>query len=158
MYTWLTCCALTCVDLNTHTRLDLCPISTPLKEDAWVKALSSHPDRAFARYICDGLRSDFRIGFNHASLLRSASSNMLSASTHPEVVSDYIDKEFRLGRMLGPFDFTHKLPSLHVHRFGVIPKATIPVNGGSLPTCLFRMGKVSTMVLTRLSVHCPTQR
>ena len=24
--------------------------------------------------------------------------------------------------MLGPFDLTHKLPSLHVHRFGVIPK------------------------------------
>ena len=110
---------LLCLDLcrpqHPHTCLDFCPVFTPLKVDAWVKALSPHPDQAFARYICDGLRFGFRIG-------KSASSNMLSASTHPKVVSDYIDKELRLGRMLGPFDLTRDLPSLHVNRFGVIPK------------------------------------
>ena len=43
-------------------------------------------------------------------------------SFEPPWIRHSIDKELRLGRMLGPFDFTHDLPSLHVNRFGVIPK------------------------------------
>lgn len=46
---------------------------------------------------------------------------MPSAALHPEVVSDYLDKELALGRMLGPFPLSHA-PSCHISRFGVIPK------------------------------------
>ena len=84
--------------------------------------MSSHPDRAFAQYICNGLRMGFRIGFQHGSSLRSTSANMLSANAHPGVVTDYIQKELSLGRMLGPFQSTDHLPPLHFNRFGVIPK------------------------------------
>ena len=47
---------------------------------------------------------------------------MLSANVHPEVVTEYIKTELRLGRMLGPFQSTDNLPPLHINRFGVIPK------------------------------------
>ena len=36
-------------------------VTTPLSLPAWEQALSSHPDRAFAQYICQSLRNGFRI-------------------------------------------------------------------------------------------------
>ena len=100
----------------------LSSISTPLRVEAWSLALSSHPDRAFAHYITDDLHSGFRVGFRYGSPLRSASSNMLSALDHPDVVTSYLSKEVSLGQMLGPFQTTTNLPPLHINRFGVIPK------------------------------------
>ena len=97
-------------------------ISTPLTRDVWVEVLASHPDQAFARYICDGIEHGFRIGFQRGYPLRSATANMESAHQHPNVISEYLRKELSLGRMLGPFSSTDSLPPLHVNRFGVIPK------------------------------------
>ena len=97
-------------------------VSTPLVLEAWRQALSSHPDQAFARYICEGLRSGFRIGFDYGSPLKPATANMQSALLHPGVISEYLQKELTLGRMLGPFGNREALPHLHINRFGVIPK------------------------------------
>lgn len=107
------------VEHNTHL---LNVVSTPLSVEEWSRALSAHPDQAFARYICRGLRYGFRIGFNRSAPLKSATANMHSAREHPEVISDYLRKEQSLGRLLGPFDSTSVLPPLHINRFGVIPK------------------------------------
>lgn len=90
--------------------------------EAWSAALQLHPDRAFVRYITDGLQVGFRVGFQYGSPLKSAASNMASAHVHREVISEYLHKERALGRMLGPFSTTHPLPPLHINRFGVIPK------------------------------------
>ena len=97
-------------------------VHTPLRLDAWEKALAAHPDPAFARYICQGLRHGFRIGFRHESPLKPAAGNMESARLHPEAVSGYLQKESRLGRMLGPFMESELVPQSQVSRFGVIPK------------------------------------
>ena len=105
-----------------HQCQALMAVSTPLSLPAWEQALTSHPDRAFARYICQGLRYGFRIGFQCSAQLRPAKANMESAKQHPEVVSEYLHKECSLGRMLGPFPETSQLPPLHISRFGVIPK------------------------------------
>lgn len=98
-------------------------VSTPLNPDVWAIALSSHPDRAFARYIDKGLRTGFRICFRYNSPLRSASTNMRSAHTHPDIVAEYLQKEISRGRLLGPFQSTDMLPQLQINRFGVIPKS-----------------------------------
>ena len=90
--------------------------------DAWAAALAAHPDQAFARYVCNGLRFGFRIGFHYDSPLKSAAANMLSATNHPKVVADYLQSELSRGRMLGPFHSLQGLPPLHINRFGVIPK------------------------------------
>ena len=111
-----------CRPIHHNTSPVLSTVSTPLDLAEWAHALSWHPDRAFARYICEGLQSGFRIGFRYDSPLRSATSNMLSAADHPEVVTNYLQKEVSLGRMLGPFHDTSGLPQLHINRFGVIPK------------------------------------
>ena len=48
--------------------------------------------------------------------------NMGSACEHPSVVSKYLSKEVALGHMLGPYTRSDHLFSVHVNRFGVIPK------------------------------------
>eukprot|EP00731_Ephydatia_muelleri_P011872 Em0006g766a len=86
-------------------------IRTPLFHDAWVAALSSHPDRNFVTYICTGLRDGFRIGFARTAPLRSASANMFSAVQHPEIIDEYISKELRVGRILA----TNCHPAIHIN-------------------------------------------
>lgn len=115
-------CLNVCRPTREHEASHLMEVSTPLSVEAWREALSSHPDQAFARYICNGLRHGFRVGFQHGSPLKSASTNMQSADQHPEIVSEYLQKERSLGRMLGPFPDMEALPPLHINRFGVIPK------------------------------------
>lgn len=75
-------------------------VSTPLNPDTLV----THPDQALVRYILAGLHKGFRIGFQRGSPLRSTRDNLPSAQLHPEVIRDYLWKECRLGRMLGPYD------------------------------------------------------
>ena len=82
-------------------------------------ALAGHPDQALARYIVEGLTRGFRIGFQHGAPFRSAHDNLESA---PEMIRAYLEKECRLGCMLGPFDTVDHLPPLQVSRFGVILK------------------------------------
>ena len=102
------------------------PIVTPLNASAWSSCLQHHPDEAFVRYIMDGIRQGFRIGFRHTSPLQSAKRNIPSADEHPEIISDYIDKECSLGRILGPFSPNDIEPPVQVSRFGVIPKGHTP--------------------------------
>ena len=115
-----------CLDMArpplAHEAQALMPVSTPLAVDQWARALLAHPDRAYARYICEGLQTGFRVGFQRDSPLKSASANMTSATEHPDVIDEYLDKELARGRMLGPFTDTADLPPLQVNRFGVIPK------------------------------------
>ena len=103
MYTADLLCLDLCRPLTSRCWELLQSVQSPLSPDAWSKALSSHPDRAYAGYITNGLRQGFRIGFNYSCTLRSASSNMASASHHPHVVEEYLTKELALSRMLGPF-------------------------------------------------------
>ena len=92
-----------CRPAQLHQAQELMGVSTPLVLKAWLQAQSSHPDQAFARYICEGLRSGFRIGFDYGSPLKPATANMQSALLHSGVISEYLQKEVTLGRMLGPF-------------------------------------------------------
>ena len=96
--------------------------TSPLLHTAWQAALQTHPDKAFAEYICTGLQSGFRIGFAWSKALKDASSNMFSAAQHPQPISEYLEKELQLGRMLGPFKDQSGFKSIHISRFGVVPK------------------------------------
>ena len=98
-------------------------IASPLPPEAWDWALAQHPDRAFARYIVDGLHHGFRIGFNRQSRLHPAAANMKSALEQPQVIDAYLAKELSKGRMLGPFsENSPLLPPVHINRVGVVPK------------------------------------
>ena len=84
---------------------------TPLKHSVWETALQDHPDKEFVHYITSGLQFGFRIGFDHGRPLRRATCNMLSATQHPEPITEYIEKELQLGRMLGPLSVGGMLQS-----------------------------------------------
>ncbi len=111
-------CTPTQPTINTTPRL----VDTPLDVTAWTQALAHHPDQAFASYVLNGLREGFKIGFRHGCPLRSASSNMQSALTHPQVITDYIQAELAKGRLVGPLSPTSAPLGTHINRFGVIPK------------------------------------
>ena len=99
-------------------------VSTPLNPEAWTSLLQSHPDRTFVEYLVQGIRQGFRLGFGFGEVqLRSASRNMRSAEDNVEVVEQYLAKECGLGRVVGPLALDD---SVHVCRFGVIPKPHQP--------------------------------
>ncbi|KAL5515663.1 hypothetical protein EMCRGX_G000863 [Ephydatia muelleri] len=63
------------------------------------------------------------ISFSRTKPLRSTANNLFSATLHPEPVAEYLANELKLNRMLGPFnDDIEEFQSVHVNRFGVIPK------------------------------------
>lgn len=104
--------------------MELSTIKTPLQVDAaWEQSLTSHPDRAFVRYLSQGLRQGFWIGMDRRAVsLKSATRIMPLADQHPEVIREYLHKERQLGRLLGPFRDLTTLPALQINRFGVILK------------------------------------
>ncbi len=115
-------CLDACRPVQGHQCKELSVIATPLCQQEWERSLARHPDSAFARYICSGLKDGFRVGYSRNYPLKSTNHNMESATQHPEVVEEYLHKECALNRMLGPFPCTDHLPRLHISRFGVIPK------------------------------------
>ena len=96
------------------------PAPSPLNPHLWEVALQRHADRLFMDYVIQGLEQGFRIGFDGTHPLRSASCNMASAYEAPQVVSDYLQVEVALGRILGPLSPPPN--GLVVSKFGVIPK------------------------------------
>ena len=67
-------------------------IVTPLVLHAWEQALEYHPDSKFRDYLTNGLCHGFRVGFNHALVLRSAQANMHSVLLNPSPVQEYLAK------------------------------------------------------------------
>ena len=99
-------------------------IVTPVILDFWQQELSSHPDKLLVDRILKGLAKGFRIGYRgEEHQLRSAQSNMLSATQHPQIISDYITKEFSTHRLAvaGSPQIADRL-GIHVSPLGVIPK------------------------------------
>ena len=97
-------------------------VRTPLAVHEWREWLRPHPDRSYAEYLLHGLEQGFRIGFKYGDCTcTSAKSNMQSARANPAVVDEYLKKEVGLGRVIGPLK-PEEYPTVHVSRFGVIPK------------------------------------
>ena len=96
--------------------------TSPLNSEAWRTCLSSHPDKAFAQYILQGIAEGFHIGFDRACSLKSAKGNMVSARDHAEVVEKYLKGEREAGRVLGPFGPNELTLAAHISPIGIIPK------------------------------------
>lgn len=121
MYTADLLCLNFCRPIREHHIPELMSVVTPLDVDAWAAALRTHPDQPYAKYIMDGLRQGFRVGFRHGSPLTSARENKKSAKLHPEAISKFLTDELSRGRMLGPFPLQAQV-DIHINRVGVVPK------------------------------------
>ena len=101
-------------------------IHTPLNPLCWQDYLSFHPNQKLLQFFLNGLVQGFRIGFNNSTnSLRSARKNLQGATFHLEVVDKYIEDEVALNRVYGPYPKTI-CSSVHISRFGVIPKSHQP--------------------------------
>ena len=77
-------------------------------------------------YLLRGMREGFRIGYNHRGhTCRPASKNMQSARQNPQVVEEYLAKEVKERRVIGPLNLVEYL-DVQVSSFGVIPKSHQP--------------------------------
>jgi len=68
----------------------------------WESMLQSHPDRRFVEFIIKGLAEGFHVGFNFAKQLNRCGGNMDSAYQNAEVVTQYLQEEVSVGRVIGP--------------------------------------------------------
>ena len=76
-------------------------IITPLNASEWERALTAHPDHRLRRYILEGIRHGFRIGYDyHRAHHQSATCNMKSTVDNPGPVEDYIKTELLAGRLI----------------------------------------------------------
>ena len=91
-----------CRPLKAKHVVDWARIVSPLRAREWESGLSSHPDRNFARYVCEGIREGFQIG--RSAHCKHSPGNMGSAKKHKHVVEQYIGTECEVGRLLGPLD------------------------------------------------------
>ena len=82
-------------------------IQTPLKWEEWDHSLANHTDQRFRKYIVEGIRFGFRVGFDYSFASRTRN----------------FSTECAEGRVLGPLD-PSQFPLIHTSRFGVIPKGS----------------------------------
>ena len=100
----------------------LCFNPSPLNWRDWEAHLANHPERSLPHYVIQGIRDGFRIGFDYAShKTKKANDNMYLATERPQVVQEYLLKECREGRVVGPLN-PAVLPQVQVSCFGVISK------------------------------------
>ena len=97
-------------------------VNTPLIIEKWHKWLQGHPDPEFTKYLFEGIREGFHIGFNYTeSSCLLAKTNMQSAVENASVIDDYIQAEVSMGRVIGPVS-RERFQGIQINRFGVIPK------------------------------------
>ena len=118
------------IAIVSFTQLSLISKVSPLQLDQFHAELRHHPDKSAVTYVISGIQDGFRIGFDPSLVsLKSASSNMHSSSEHPSVIDSYLysylQNEVSFGRVAGPFP-APPFQSLHISRFGVIPKNNQP--------------------------------
>lgn len=101
-------------------------ITTPLLSSVWEEELAEHPDQAFAAYVINGIKEGFRVGYDRSKPLSPCSSNMVSAMQHPDAVSDYLQQELLLNRMVVVPPAQVLRLHCHISPFGVIPKRAKP--------------------------------
>ena len=114
-----------CISPQTQVHPALQEITTPLHWEVWDHRLASHPDQRFRRYIVEGIKRGFRIGFDYSQRrpLKSAKRNISSVHYYPEVIADYLAVECANGRIISPLS-RDSIPGVHVSKFGLTPKKT----------------------------------
>ena len=95
--------------------------ATPLRLQAWQKALADHPDQLFTQYSLNGIASHFHIGADRIIRLRSNTTNIPSVRQHPQLVEAHIKAESATGRLLGPLP-PHLSGLVQASPIGLIPK------------------------------------
>ena len=108
---------------QSHQQSVACATQDFLPLEAWEPFPITHPDQAFADYLCRGMRSGFRIGFDPKAVkLKQCSRNLKSVSENPSVVDEYLRAELETGKIR-----LHSSESkLNCSPIGIVPKPHQP--------------------------------
>ena len=93
---------------------------SPVNVLALERHLQDHPNHDFVKYLTQGFRVGFRVGYQGTCRGREAT-NLTSASSRPDVITEYIRKECLAGNTSGPFS-SRPRPDLVVNPLGAVPK------------------------------------
>ena len=93
---------------------------TPINVTALQVMLEEYPDKCKAKFLVDGFKNGFKIGFTgkHESF---CCGNLKSADEKLPKLRELILKEIKLGRIKGPF-LKEPLPNTRVSPLGMVPK------------------------------------
>ena len=98
-------------------------VHTPLSLKDWASELSDYPDRAFSKFIVEGIANGFHIGFNRSQHLQLAATNL--QCTKPQLITEYLGRETALNRMWQcPMGYLPR--GVHISPIGLIPKKNKP--------------------------------
>ena len=98
-------------------------ISTPLRVEAWERALADHPHKEWVLALLRGMRQGFRIGLRSSAQCRSSVSSRPSARVHSQVVGEFLQQQVAAGFMMGPFE-PQECSGVVTSSVGVVPKST----------------------------------
>lgn len=96
-------------------------LPTPIRVNKLHAYLEGYPIRS-KDYLINGFSNGFLLDYVGPQIASSCI-NLLSALLKPDAVDDKLDKELKLGRIVGPF-LTRPFPLLHISPLGLIPKKT----------------------------------
>ncbi|KAG8952221.1 hypothetical protein FRC04_004928 [Tulasnella sp. 424] len=134
---------------NRANETELHRIVTPLKADAWERALQETDLNAKFGDIVVGICQGFRLGTSEIPLLHTLiHRNHQSAKANPEAIIKHINKELNAGRYLGPYqikELEHTIGPFRASPLGAVPKSepgefriiqdfSYPVNSSRTPS------------------------
>lgn len=93
---------------------------SPVNIPRLAQHLSYHPDQSLVKYLIDGFRFGFDIGFS-GPITPGVNKNLRSAHLHSKDVNLAISKEVSRGHTLGPFS-TPPFRYFHISPIGAVPK------------------------------------
>ena len=93
---------------------------TPLRPLEFERELVSHPDKGFVSDLLANIKNGCDIGYQGPHFSHTAR-NLSTASTHAHIVTQFLTKECRAGRVAGPYP-QPPLDNLRCSGLGVVPK------------------------------------
>ena len=93
---------------------------TPLRHSQFGRELAHHPNKAWVSWLLQSIRKGVSLGYT-GPRGPSTAPNLISAHTHPDVVTAELRKECAAGRIIGPSPVP-PLANLKCSGVGVVPK------------------------------------
>ena len=110
------------------------------------KLLEDHPDRELVKYLLDGYTNGFHLGVTRFPESRPPCPNPREARRNPDIVLELINKEIKMGHILGPFDhppFEHMVyspinivPKSNTNKWRLIHDLAYPYSDQSVNSCI----------------------
>ena len=98
------------------------PIATPLRAEAWERALADHPNPEWTQALLRGMRQGFRIGLRGTLHCRSSAANAPSALQQSTQVTTFINEQVARGFMMGPLEGPQGGAGIVTSPLAAIPK------------------------------------